>query len=264
MSLGDPFRLLEIGDGAIRAGHQGKAERLCGLLRLDLVAHEPHMLGARADEGDLMLFEDLGEAGVLCKEAVARMHCVGAGDLASRHDLRDVEVAVLRRRSADADAFIGKPHMHGVGVCGRVHRDRGDAELLASTFDAKRNLSPVGDQDLVEHSKKRSALLDDRERLGIFDGLAVVDEDGQHGAGIRGRDVVHGLHGFDDEDGLTSRHTCCQPRRRAGRPAQASDRQCRPWANEPCLGDGAPLCRLARPFRLAAGRHRRRRCLHQP
>ena len=60
----------------------------------------------------------------------------------------------------------------------------GDAELLAGTFDAKRDLSPVGDQDLVEHAEQRLASLDDRERLGIFDGLAVIDEDGEHGAGM--------------------------------------------------------------------------------
>ena len=41
--------------------------------------------------------------------------------------------------------------MHGVGVGRGVDRDGGDAKLLAGPFDAKRDLSPVGDQDLVEH-----------------------------------------------------------------------------------------------------------------
>ncbi len=90
--------------------------------------------------------------------------------------------------------------MHGVGVGGRVHRDRGDAKLLAGTLDAKRDLSAVGDQDLVEHAKERLALFDHGKRLAIFDGLAVVDEDGEHRAGMGGWDMVHGLHGFDDED----------------------------------------------------------------
>ena len=80
------------------------------------------------------------------------MDRVGAGDLAGRHDLRDVEVAVLGGRGADAHALVGEPHMHGVGVGGGMHRDRGDAKLLAGPFDAKRDLSPVGDQDLVEHA----------------------------------------------------------------------------------------------------------------
>ena len=149
---GDFLRLIETGDGAVGAGHERKAEGLRGHLRLDLVAHEPHMLGGRTDEGDLVLFEDLGKAGILGEEAIARMHGVGAGDLAGRDDLRNVEVAVLRRRRADAHALIGEPHMHGVGVGGGVHRDGGDAEFLAGTFDAKRDLSAVGDQDLVEHA----------------------------------------------------------------------------------------------------------------
>ena len=44
--------------------------------------------------------------------------------------------------------------MHGVGVGGRVHRDGRDAELLAGALDAKRDLSAVGDQDLVEHARE--------------------------------------------------------------------------------------------------------------
>ena len=46
--------------------------------------------------------------------------------------------------------------MHGVGIGGRVHRDGGDAELLAGALDAQRDLAPVGDQNLVEHSLFRA------------------------------------------------------------------------------------------------------------
>ena len=99
-----------------------------------------------------MLFEDLGEAGVLRQEAVARMDGVGAGDLAGGDDRGDVEIAFARRRRADADALVGEAHMHGVGVGGRMHGDGGDAQLLAGALDAQRDLAAVGDQDLVEHS----------------------------------------------------------------------------------------------------------------
>ena len=68
--------------GPVGAGNERQAERLSSLLGLDLVAHEPDMLSARSDEGDLVLFEDLGEAGILGEEAIAGMHGVGAGDLA--------------------------------------------------------------------------------------------------------------------------------------------------------------------------------------
>jgi hypothetical protein len=94
-----------------------------------------------------VLGDDLGEAGVLGQEAVAGMDRVGAGDLAGRDDRRDVEIAVARRRRADADALVGEPHMHRVGVGGRMHRDRLDAQLLAGAQDAQRDLAAVGDQD---------------------------------------------------------------------------------------------------------------------
>ena len=41
--------------------------------------------------------------------------------------------------------------MHGVGVGGRMHRDRLDAELLAGPQHAQRDLAAIGDQDLGEH-----------------------------------------------------------------------------------------------------------------
>ena len=113
------------------------------------------MFGARADEMHIVLAEDLGEAGILREEAVARMHGVGAGDLAGREQRRNVEIAVLGRRRPDADALVGEPHMHGVFVGGRVHRHGRDAELLAGAQHPQRDLSPVGDQDLVEHRERR-------------------------------------------------------------------------------------------------------------
>ena len=110
------------------------------------------MLGLRADEIQIMLGEDFGEAGVFRQEAVAGMHRVGAGDLAGRKQRGDVEVAVLRRRRPDADALVGKPHMHGVGIGGGMHRNGGDAELLARAQHAKRDFTAVGYEDLVEHA----------------------------------------------------------------------------------------------------------------
>ena len=41
------------------------------------------MLGRRADEGDAVLLDDLGEVGVLRQEAEAGMDRVGAGDVAA-------------------------------------------------------------------------------------------------------------------------------------------------------------------------------------
>ena len=139
------------GDAAVGARHAGNAERLGGALGLDLVAHLADVLGLGADEVDAVLGQDFGKAGVLGEKAVAGMHGVGAGDFAGGEERRDVEIAVLRRRRADADALVGEPDMHGVGVGGRVHGDRRDAELLAGAEHPERDLAAVGDEDFVEH-----------------------------------------------------------------------------------------------------------------
>src|SRR5690606_17109658 len=149
--IGEFDRLRRRPDLARRSRNHGNAELNRRLLGGDLVAHERDVVSGGADEGDLVLGEDLREAGVFGEEAVARMHGVGAGDLAGSHDRGDVEVAVLGGVGTDADALVGQPHMHGIGIGGRVHGDGLDAELLARAQDAQRDLAAVGDEDLVEH-----------------------------------------------------------------------------------------------------------------
>ncbi len=109
------------------------------------------MGGPRADEMDAVLLEDFGKARVLREEAVAGMDRVGAGDLAGGQQRRNIEVAVAGGGRADAHAFIGKPHMHGIGVRGRMHRHGRNAELLASAQHAQSNLATIGNEYLVEH-----------------------------------------------------------------------------------------------------------------
>src|SRR5665213_744001 len=136
---------------AVGAGHHGNAEFPGGFLGLDLVAHQADVLGLGSDEMQIVIGEDFGEARVFRQETVAGMHRVDAGDLAGREQRRHVEVAVLRRRRSDADALIGKPHMHGIGVGGGMHRNGVDPELLARAQDAQGNLAAIGYQDLVKH-----------------------------------------------------------------------------------------------------------------
>ena len=112
------------------------------------------MLGLRADEGDAVAFQDLGETGVFRQEAVAGMDRVGAGDLAGRQQLRNVEVALARRRRADADALVGQLDVHGVGVGGGVDRNGCDVQLLAGAQHPERDLAAIGDQDLVKHGAR--------------------------------------------------------------------------------------------------------------
>ena len=71
--LGDALGLGLVGHAAFGAGNAGDAEALGRALGLDLVAHDADMLGLRADEGDVVMLQHLGEARVLGEEAVAGM-----------------------------------------------------------------------------------------------------------------------------------------------------------------------------------------------
>src|SRR3546814_6520036 len=64
---------------------------VCSSDFLDLVAHDPDMLGLRSDPGDIVALDDLGELRVLGEEAVAGVNRVGVNDLGGRNDVRDVE-----------------------------------------------------------------------------------------------------------------------------------------------------------------------------
>src|SRR5689334_23460212 len=46
-------------------------------------------------------------------------------------------------------------------------------------------------------------LLDDHQRLVVFDRLLVLDQEGDNRAGARRGDVVEGLHGLDDQHAVT-------------------------------------------------------------
>ena len=138
-------------DGAVRAGHGGNAERFHRLLGRDLVAHQPDVLGLRPDEGDAVRLHDVGEMRVLGQKAVAGMDRIGAGDLAGGNDRGNVQIGLAGGRRADADRFIGEPHMHRIRIGGGMDRDGCDAHFLAGAVDPERNLAAVRNQDLFEH-----------------------------------------------------------------------------------------------------------------
>ena len=94
----------------------------------------------------MALFTQLGKPGVFRQEAVPRMDGLGAGGHRRRQDGRHIQVAVLYRGRADADALVGKAHMKSLPVRLRKDRHRGDAHLLAGADDPHRDLAPVGDE----------------------------------------------------------------------------------------------------------------------
>src|SRR5690606_26921490 len=68
----------------------------------------------------------------------------------------DVEIGVARWRRADADAFVGQAHMHGVGVRCGMHHHCLDAQLLGGAQNPERDLATIGDEDLLEHRPRYS------------------------------------------------------------------------------------------------------------
>ena len=83
----------------------------------------------------------------------SRVNGVGAGDLGGRDERRDVEVAVVRRRRADADVLVG------IAAC-RLSRSASRrpppsrCRARGGADDAQRDLAAVGDQDLFEHARR--------------------------------------------------------------------------------------------------------------
>ena len=98
-----------------------------------------------------MRLDHLGKVGVFTQKTVTRVDRVGARDDSGGQDGRDVQVALTGRGRADANAFIGKAHVHRVNVGGRVHGDCRYSQLAAGALDAERDFAPVGDQDLLKH-----------------------------------------------------------------------------------------------------------------
>src|SRR3990172_12828998 len=70
----------------------------------------------------------------------------------------------------------------------------------------RRAISPRLAIRILSNIVPRLALLDHRQRVAIFDRLAVLEENGDDGAGAGGGDLVHGLHGFNDEQRLPGCH----------------------------------------------------------
>ena len=135
---------------------QHRNPEVSGLVaRRHLVAHQANVFAARSDEGDAMFLDDLGKPAVLGQEAVPRMDGIGAGDLGSGEDGRNIEIAVACRRRTDAHTLIGKADMHRVGVHFGMDCDGADTHFPAGPVDAKGHLTAIGDENLVKHAPGR-------------------------------------------------------------------------------------------------------------
>ena len=105
---GEPQRFLLTRNQPFAAGHDGDAGLDGEFAGLILVAEQVHGLVRRADELDLAIAALLRETGILGQEAVAGMNGLDVRHLGGADDLRDVEVALVGRRRADANGLVGQ------------------------------------------------------------------------------------------------------------------------------------------------------------
>src|SRR5580658_5343919 len=78
---------------------------------------------------------------------------------------------------------------------------------MPSSLQARSTRSAISPRLAIRiFSNIEEPLLDDQQRLAIFDRLAVFDENLNHRAGARRRGLIHRLHRFDDEQRFAGLH----------------------------------------------------------
>ena len=137
-------------DRACRARHDRHLQPGRDAAGRGLVRHGPHRRRRRADERQTGRHARLGELRVLAEEPVPGMDGVGAGGLRDVDDTVDREVARRGLRRTDRVRLVGHAHVEGLAVGVREHRHRGEPGLAAGANHPDRDLSPVGDQNLVD------------------------------------------------------------------------------------------------------------------
>src|SRR5579862_53179 len=138
-------------DDAVGARQDRHAILLHGGARFFLFAHQASDLGRRSYELDVASLADFGEVGVFAEQPVAGMDGIDVGDFGGADDRRNVEIALVQPRRADADGFVGKAHVQRVAIGFAVHGDRLDVQLLARADHAQGDFTAIRYQDLLEH-----------------------------------------------------------------------------------------------------------------
>src|SRR3990170_1656396 len=149
--LRDPEALLLLRDRAVAAGNGRHLDLAHRPARPDLISHQANGLRRRADELHAVILADLREGGIFREEAVPGVDRVRVGDLDRAQDRGDIEIALRARRRSHADGLVRHPDVHGILVHGGIDGDGPKSHLAASPDDADRDLSPVGDKNLVNH-----------------------------------------------------------------------------------------------------------------
>src|SRR5229473_7992865 len=125
---------------AVAARNRGESRRSHFPSRAVLRSHHFDHFGGGPDEGDFGGLADLGKIGILRQKAVTRMNRVHIGDLCRADYLWNVQIAFAAAGRADADSFVGKPHVEGVTVRFGINSYGRDAQLFAGANDPQGDL----------------------------------------------------------------------------------------------------------------------------
>ena len=166
---------------------------------------------------------------------------------------------MLRVGRPDAHGLVGEAHVERARVGLGVHGHGADAELLASADDAQRDLTAVGDEDLLEHRPPAQAFLTRKSFWPNSTALPFCAKISTMVPEHVGLDLVHQLHRFDDAERLSRAHhrADLDERRRvgAGRAVERPDEGARHV--DRVVGHGRLGARRRRaPARACATRHR--------
>src|SRR5580693_2782685 len=77
---------------------------------------------------------------------------------------------------------------------------------MPSSLQARSTRSAISPRLAIRILSNIEPSFDDHQLLAVFDRLAVCDENLNHRAGARRRDLIHRLHRFDDEQRLAGLH----------------------------------------------------------
>src|SRR5262249_6993701 len=124
----------------------GNARFTGDALRLELVAARAQRLRRRAGPHELRCSYRLREVGVLREEAVPGVNRI-------RTCLpRRADVLLREEVARDLDRLVARPGVQRALVVGRYDGDRRDSELPTRAKDSQRDLAPVRDDELPDHT----------------------------------------------------------------------------------------------------------------
>ena len=176
-----------------------------------LVAHGLDRFGRRAYERQSFRGAQASELGALRQEAVARVDGIAGRAFGRRHEQLGPQIAVTRRRRADADGARGQAGRKAAAIrLGHGHHAF-EPQRLAGVDHAHRDLAAVGDQDALERPRRHQLRLlaygcNEDQHLVELDEAAVLGDNFDDLAVDPGPDRIEELHHLDQAHGVVGAH----------------------------------------------------------